>query len=136
MPGEYSTPERILQLKFLACSAPWLRLCLTLPGIHAQGFLVQRGDLLVARLGVRVEAISPQAFSGEPDVSLCPRVHAKAFARMLSAALWSLSKTTPQLGQMWVRTLSDFFTIALQALHSWLVKCGATAMTGTLCMSP
>ena len=83
MPGEYSTPEKILQLKFLAYSAPWLRLCLTLPGIHAQGFLVQRGDLLVARLGVRVEAISPQAFSGEPDVTLGHRVHAKAFARIL-----------------------------------------------------
>ncbi len=29
---------------------------------------------------------------------------------MFRAALWSLSKTTPQLGQMWVRTLRDFLT--------------------------
>src|SRR6266516_1352957 len=100
------------------------------------GFFLHPARLLVFRWERRVEAVCPEAFPAEADVSLCPRVHASAFARMLRAALWSLSNTTPHLVQMWVRTLRDFFTIVPRALHSWLVNCGATAMTGTLCMTP
>src|SRR6266704_2646135 len=98
---------------------------LTLTRLKDGGFFLHPARLLVARLGVRVEAVCPEAFSSseeEADVSLCPRVHASATAnaRMLIAALWSLSSTTPQLVQMWVRTLRDFLTIAPHALHSWL----------------
>ena len=61
---------------------------LTLPWLKHRGFFLQPAHLLVARLGVRVEAVCPEAFSSEEDVSLCPRVHtsANATARILSAA--------------------------------------------------
>src|SRR5260370_5071503 len=99
-----------------------LLVVLTLPAIHGRRFFLHPARLLVFRGERRVEAVCPEALSSEEDVSLCPRVHAKAFARMFRAALWSLSKTTPQLGQMCVRTLKDFFTSAPHVLHSWLVN--------------
>ena len=60
---------------------------LTLPAINGRGFFLHTVRLLVFRWERRVEAVCPEAFPSEEDVSLCPRVHAKAFARMLSAAL-------------------------------------------------
>ncbi len=60
---------------------------LTLPAIHGRGFFLHPARLLVFRGERRVEAVCPEALPGEPDVSLCPRVHAKAFARMFNAAL-------------------------------------------------
>jgi len=60
---------------------------LTLTRLKDGWFFLHPARLLVARLGVRVEAVCPEAFSSEPDVSLCPRVHANALARMFLAAL-------------------------------------------------
>ena len=60
---------------------------LTLTRLKDGWFFLHPARLLVARLGVRVEAVCPEAFSGEPDVSLCPRVHANALARMFLATL-------------------------------------------------
>ncbi len=60
---------------------------LTLPCIECRGFFLHPARLLVARVGVRVEAVCPEAFAGEPEVSLCPKVPSKAFARMFNAAL-------------------------------------------------
>ncbi len=45
---------------------------------------------------------------------------------MLSAALWSRSKTKPQRGHRCVRSESDFKTGIPQREQSWLVHCGGT----------
>jgi hypothetical protein len=62
---------------------------LTLTRLKDGRFFLHPARLPVARLGVQVEAVCPEAFSSpeEEDVSLCPRVQARAFARMLRAAL-------------------------------------------------
>ena len=60
---------------------------LTLPAINGRGFFLHPARLPIVRLDVRVEAVCPEAFPAEADVSLCPRVHANAFARILRAAL-------------------------------------------------
>ena len=72
---------------FLPCNIPH-HLELTLPWLKHRGFFLQPARLLVARLGVRGEAVCPEAFSSEEEVSLCPRVptSANANARILSAA--------------------------------------------------
>jgi len=82
---------------------------LTLPAINERGFFLQPARLPVVLLERRVEAVCPEAFSGEPEVSLCPRVPT-AFAKMFNAALWSLSSTTPHPVQTWVRMLRLFLT--------------------------
>src|SRR2546430_11797261 len=60
---------------------------LTLPATNGRGFFLHPAHLLVFRRERRVEAVCPEAFPSEEDVSLCPRVQARAFARILSAAL-------------------------------------------------
>src|SRR3989441_4671367 len=104
---------------------------LTLPGLKARGFFVPPGCAVDALASSPQEAPCPEAFHETRSwVPVCPTVPSKALAKMFNAALWSLSSTTPQLVRMCVRTLSDFFISAPHALQSWLVKCGATAMTG------
>ena len=60
---------------------------LTLTRLKDGWFFLHPARLPVVRLDVRVEAVCPEAFSAEADVSLCPRVHANAFSRILRAAL-------------------------------------------------
>ena len=57
---------------------------MTLTRLKDGWFFLHPAHLLVAHLGVRVEAVCPEAFSSEEDVSLCPRVHANAFDKMLN----------------------------------------------------
>ncbi len=46
---------------------------------------------------------------------------------MFLAAFSSRSSTSPQVGQIWVRMLSDLGTRSPHPLHSWLVSCGGIA---------
>ena len=70
--------------------------------------------MLIFRWERRVEAVCPEAFSAEAEVPVCPTVP---------------SRTKPQLGQMWVRTLKLFLTRVPHAEQSALVHLGATAIT-------
>src|SRR5713226_10606719 len=108
------------------------RIRLTLPGIECRGFLVRPGDLLRAIAGHRVAVPCPQAFYAPLGASVpeCPPVPSSALERIFSAAFWSRSSTTPQPGQICVRTLKLFLTMPPQALQSCEVYWGATAITG------
>src|SRR5215471_9929567 len=75
-----------------------------------QGVLPSTSPLARLPWGLRVEVGCPEAFLAEAEGSLCPRVPSKAFAKILSAALWSRSKTILHPGQMCVRTERLFLT--------------------------
>src|SRR6266487_2000903 len=107
---------------------------LTLPGINAQGFFLHPGNLPLSVTGTAVEVSCPEAFHGaSPSVSVCPTVQPLAFSRIFRAAFWSRSMTRPQEGQICVRMLRLFLTRVPHPEQSWLLYCGATAMTGMPC---
>src|SRR5579875_1795949 len=95
---------------------------LTLPGLKARGFFLQPATLPTFALRERVAGVCPEALRTffEVPVPDCPSVrkHSKAFVRMLMAALWSRSSTSPQPGQICVLTERLFLTLLPHAEQS------------------
>src|SRR6266566_2144781 len=58
-----------------SCENPWISYSDT-PRHTWTGVLPSSSPLARLPWGRRVEAVCPEALPGEPDVSLCPRVHA------------------------------------------------------------
>src|SRR5215469_11149511 len=118
---------------------------LTLSPLRAGRFFFHPARLLVFPLRERrVEVGCPEAFSEHSEVSLCPRVPAKAIrkrivspaCKIFTAAFSSRSRIDPQAGQMCVRTERLFLTRVPQAEQSCEVKWAGTAITGISWMVP
>lgn len=103
-------------------------LALTLPGSHRHRDSSFYEPTCSGRISPTwVEVDSPEALLGSrPKVPVCPTVPNPKL-RMFSAAFSSRSSLQPQ-EHAWVRVDRDFFTIAPQLEHFWLVYCGFTAI--------